>query len=571
MRMSTLVTDQIMPDSRRPFHHLFLVLVALAALYAPTLQAQFDPERAYRQSAEVRQRYPDPQAVYDTPAFRPGRADFTSHDEMLAYVEDLRQMSDTVHVRTSGVSQEGRAMPALVLSGDGVRTGAQARRLGRPVVLLVGLQHGNEPAGGEAMLVLAKELATGSLRPLLDKLTVIVVPHSNPDGAYYFRRSPYSTVDINRDHVKMDLPETRALHRVVNEFEPHLFVDAHEFSVATRWIEKFGVIQSNDLMVQYATNPNVHPALTALADGKFMAGFRETTGRAGYTHFWYYTTSYNMKNRLVSMGGTTPDIGRNFAGLQNAVSFLVESRGVGIGRESFRRRVHSHVVAITGLLNTAAENASELMDTVAAARADTVRRGRDPQSGDTVAVRLKSPVVRQKLDMLDPASGELRTIEVDWSDSLNAAADIARQRPWAYVMPPVFHDIAERLMLSGVEVRRLDKPVALEVETFQVTDRRPSATYVEGRITSRVTTEVAPKRVRFPAGSYVYLMAQANANVIVVALEPESPGSFVSYGMVPVDKKGSPATIAAPSEVPVYRVLRPAELDLRTVKPPARP
>jgi hypothetical protein len=536
-------------------------------LHAPSLQAQFDPERAYKQSAEVRQHYPDPQVAYDTPGFAPGRKDFTSHEEMLAYVEALRRRSDAVRVRMVGESQEGRVMPAIVLSGEGVQTGVQARRLGRPVVVLAGLQHGNEPAGGESMLVLANELATGRLRPLLDKLTVVIVPHSNPDGAYHFRRSPYSNVDINRDHVKVDLPETRALHRIVNEFEPHVFVDAHEFSVATRWIEKFGVLQSYDLMVQYATNPNVHPALTALADGKFLGAFKEANARAGYTHFWYYTTSYNLKNYLVSMGGTTPDIGRNFAGLQHAVSFLIESRGVGIGRESFARRVHSHIVSVGSLLQTAADNAKELMDTVAAARAETVRRGRDPQPGDNIAVRLTSPVIKQKLDMIDPASGVLKTIEVDWSDSLKVEAEIARQRPWAYVIPPVFHDIAERLMVSGVEVRRLSKPTELEVESFQVTDRRASSTFVEGRITHQVTTEVAPKKVRFPAGSYVFPMAQANANVIAVALEPESPSSFVSFGMIAVDKKGSPATIAAPSEIPVYRVMRPVEIDVRAVKP----
>ena len=560
-----------MSERRSVVVNFLRALLVLAAFHAPALHAQFDPARAYQQSAEVRQRYPDPPVAYDTPGFKAGRTDFTSHEDMLAYVEALRRRADTVRVRMIGESQEGRAMPALVLSAEGVQTGAQARRLGRPVVVLAGLQHGDEPAGGEAMLVLARELALGSLRPLLDKLTVVIIPHSNPDGAYYFRRSPYSTIDINRDHVKVDLPETRGLHRVVNEFEPHLFVDAHEFSVATRWIEKFGVLQSYDLTVQYATNPNVHPTLTALADGKFMAGFRAAAGRAGYTNHWYYTTSYNPKDLLVSMGGTTPDIGRNFAGLQNAVSFLIESRGVGIGRESFARRVHSHIVSISGLLNTAADNARELMDTVAAARADIIRRGRDPQPGDTVAVLLKSPVIKQKLDMLDPASGALKTIEVDWSDSLNVAVEIARQRPWAYVMPPVFHEIAQRLMLSGVDVRRLDKAVELDVETFQVTDRRPSATYVEGRITSRVTTEVMNKKIRFPAGSYLFPMAQANAAVIAVALEPESPSSFVSFGMIPVDKKGSPPTGSTSSEVPVYRVLRPVEIETRAVSPPVRP
>ena len=132
-------------------------------------------------------------------------------------------------------------------------------------------------------------------------------------------------------------------------------------------------------------------------------------------------------------------------------------------------------------------------------------------------------------------------------------------------------EIAERLMFSGVEVQRLAQAVELDVESFQVTDRRPSNTFVEGRITHRVTTEVAPKKVRFPAGSYVFPMAQPNANVIAVALEPESPSSFVSFGMIPVDKKGSPPTGSASSEVPVYRVLRPVGIETRAVRPLARP
>ena len=91
-----------MHDRRRPFHKLFLLLLTLIALHAPSLQAQFDPERAYKQSAEVRQHYPDPQVAYDTPGFAPGRKDFTSHEEMLAYVEALRRRSDTVRVRIVG-------------------------------------------------------------------------------------------------------------------------------------------------------------------------------------------------------------------------------------------------------------------------------------------------------------------------------------------------------------------------------------------------------------------------------------------------------------------------------------
>lgn len=63
-------------------------------------------------------------------------------------------------------------------------------------------------------------------------------------------------------------------------------------------------------------------------------------------------------------------------------------------------------------------------------------------------------------------------------------------------------------------------------------------------------------------------MAQPNANVIAAALEPESPSSLVSFGIIPVDKRGAPATIAASSEVPIYRVLKPVALDWQVLPSP---
>jgi len=113
---------------------------------------------------------------------------------------------------------------------------------------------------------------------------------------------------------------------------------------------------------------------------------------------------------------------------------------------------------------------------------------------------------------------------------------------------------------------RLARPTTLPVESYRVTDRKTSGTYIEGRLTSQVTTETVQKQVQFPAGSYVYMMGQVNANVLAVALEPESPSSFVTFGWIPVDKQGSPATIAASSEIPIYRLLKPMTLDVQTLR-----
>ena len=42
---------------------------------------------------------------------------------------------------------------------------------------------------------------------------------------------------------------------------------------------------------------------------------------------------------------------------------------------------------------------------------------------------------------------------------------------------------------------------------------------------------------------------------------PDSPSSFVTFGIIPVEKMGASGTPASSSEVPIYRLLQPIELD----------
>jgi hypothetical protein len=538
-----------------------VVLAGCAGIAAPLAHAQCAAGAEYTQSEAVKRRYPDPPVRFETPAFAAGKTGYTTHAEMMSFLERLARSTRNMSIRTGGQSQEGRPIPALVFTDYGRYTGTDLRRLARPIVFLVGQLHGNEPAGGEAMLVLAKELATGELRSLLGRVSVVIMPRGNPDGAEYFWRATASCIDVNRDHLKADLPETYAIRRMTYEYQPDVFVDAHEFSVATRWLEKFDALQSYDFTFAYATHPNVEKPLTELSERLFSRNIARDVEKAGYSHFWYYTTGYNPTDKRVAGGGTAPDIGRNYAGLQNSVSFLVETRGVGIGRDSYARRVHTHYTVMKSLIQTAADNAEELRRVVRDARADVTRKGRSPDPADRVAVTLKEPARSQKLAMTDPVSGAPKEIEVEWQDPREAQPALTRARPYAYLLLPSHAEVARRLAMSGVDVRKLQKPTEVEVESFEVTERRAGDLFVEGHIRSAVTTEVRVKKRLFPAGTFVYSMAQQAANILVAALEPESPSSFVSLGMLPTDRRGlANPQEAAPSEVPVFRLAKPVFL-----------
>lgn len=543
-------------------------LLVFAASAGPAW-AQCARGTPYEQAEAVRSRYAEPPVRFETPAFAPGKREFTSHDELMRFVEALERATDNLAVRRAGHSQEGRVLPALVFSASGRFAAAELRRSAKPVVFMVGQVHGNEPASGEAMLALAQSLATGELKPLLDRVSVVIVPRANPDGAHYFWRGTANCKDINRDWIKADLPETTAILRLVNEVQPEVFIDAHEFSVATRWVEKFNALQSYDFLMAYGTHPNISPTLTGAAERVFARALTRDAEAAGYSHFWYYTTSYNLKDKRVSGGGTAPDIGRNYAALRNAFSFLVESRGVGIGRDAYARRVHSQYVALASLLRTTADNAQMVRETVRAAREEVVRRGRDPAPDDMLAVTLRAASRQQTLTLLDPKSGEPRAVEVEWLDPREARPALARARPWAYLVLPSHTEVARRLAHSGIGHYRLAGAVELEVESYEVTERRAGTVFVEGHIRNAVTTEAGTRRRSFPAGTYVFPMAQPNANLLTAALEPESASSFVALGIVPTDRRGvANPQEAAPFEVPVFRVMRPVALDTRPAMTP---
>jgi len=142
--------------------YAFVAVVALFSL--PALGHELDREAVYRQNPAVLAHYPDLPIALDTPALKPGRTDFTSQDEMEAYLARLKERVPGLVLDSLGTSQNGRDIPYLVFSKEGLAATADIVALDRPILWFIGQQHGNEPASGEAMLALATMLAEGELK-----------------------------------------------------------------------------------------------------------------------------------------------------------------------------------------------------------------------------------------------------------------------------------------------------------------------------------------------------------------------------------------------------------------------
>ena len=166
----------------------FTVTLSVALLLGGFAAAQRAPSD-YRQTDAVLAHYPAlPEVSMQSPAFGAATASLTSQDDLMAFLSKLAAGSRHVRLASLGHSQQGRELPALYVTREGLDDPGAIARLGQPVIWLIGQQHGNEPAGGEAMLALAAALGRGELSSLLSKITVVIVPRANVDGAARSRR-----------------------------------------------------------------------------------------------------------------------------------------------------------------------------------------------------------------------------------------------------------------------------------------------------------------------------------------------------------------------------------------------
>ncbi|OOG38019.1 peptidase M14 [Polaromonas sp. A23] len=498
----------------------------------------------------VAARFPAPSVVYNTPGLQEGRSSFTSNAEIQTWLRDLttsatRSPGLKAAVLPIGQSQRGETLEALVLTTAAGTDAAALATSGRPTVLLIGQQHGDEPAGTEALLVVARELSQGLLRPMLERVNVIIVPRANPDGATAFQRVTASGVDMNRDHLLLNTPEAQALARLTRDYHPTVVVDAHEYTVVGRFLQKFDAIQKYDALLQYATTANIPEFLTKAAEEWYRRPLLVALKAQGLSAEWYYTTSTDLADKKISMGGTQPDTGRNVNGLKNTVSLLLETRGVGIGRLHIQRRVHTHVSALSSVLASTAQRASEL----GLLRPYIEKELASMACKEEAVVEAGPTLIQQDLVMLDPVTGADKTLRVDWNSALTLRKIKARVRPCGYWLAASAKTAVERLRLHGVQVLRVAEPSSMLGDIYRETARSGGARQdVRGTIADAgqiVKVEVALVRgvIDAPIGSFYVPLNQPLANLVIAALEPDTQSSYFANQLI--DSVGSTARVMA--------------------------
>lgn len=502
-------------------------------------------------------------SAQQTRAERTDYAETSTHADVLAFVDSLQRLGAGIRVGRLGLSPLGKTLPYVIASRPLVDAPARAARSGKPVLYLQGNIHGGEVEGKEALLMLLRDLTLGPLRPLLDSVVLVVVPIYNADGNDTFgpearnrpaQKGPPSIglrangqgLDLNRDYLKQEAPETRAAASLLNAWDPDIFVDLHTTN---------GSYHGYLLTYEAGLNPNSNPANDYIRD-KFLPEIR-TRMRARHKQEVFSYGNFRNADSL-EQGWETydarPRFGTNWIGLRGRMAILSEA----YSHADFRTRVSATYNFVLELLRLAAAERTTIKSVNLAAsryRPDSVslRSTLAPPTPMDVIAELterapegSGPFARRR------QTGVFRTIRMPVYGRFRPARQEAF--PAAYLFGPQHAEVAALLRSQGIEVRRITVAWSAPTEAFQLDSVVPEPLF-EGHRTTRVEGRwgPGPSSAAMPAGWFMVLTDQPLGLFAATLLEPASEDGLVTWNFFDRNlRRGQPAPVLRVRNVPAF-------------------
>jgi hypothetical protein len=476
--------------------------------------------------------------------------------DILAFVDQLRWRSDAVHVFNMYVSPQGRACPVLVLASPRVTTPEEAVQSGKTVIYLQGNIHPSEAEAKEALLLLAREILLGSLRPLLDHLVILICPSFNMDGndtLSLAEGTPHLLsggtnalgFNLNRDAVKLETLEVQALCRtVLNRWDPVLLYDGHAMEDV-----------QHGYAIAYATSsvPTAHPGPRDYIWAKMFPELRrETRAHYGLETFTHCGLDDRWPPTSWSHEGAYWTTEAKFVaaayGLRNRLSILAETPM----HLSFRRKIFAQYALLAEILAYAARHGREMEEVCRSADREVVEavRARAGSGGlenftsgrfesrgrvDVLAYREKNepglvPGTSVRAAVPPALLGPPELVR-GLEDLTRPAGTASARVPRGYLLPAELDFLVEKLRLHNVKVGTLTRPLRAAGEQF-VVDRLVKSrrggfamTTLEGAF-ARSAARV------FPADTFLVDLAQPAANLAFYCLEPQAADGFAAWGLL---------------------------------------
>jgi hypothetical protein len=368
--------------------HAFRHLICVIFLFFGSILSVEAQDYFFKDKAPFSTTIPTPEAFLGYPIGE----QHTRHDQIVAYLSKLAEVSDRASIKTYGKTHENRTLVMFTVSTPQnlqnldqikqqhlafVNPSSGANNYNDvPIFVNLGYNvHGNEPSSAEAALLTAYILVASNsseVQNYLQNAVVFIDPTINPDGrdrhtqwANQFKGSPLVSdgndaehnemwprgrtnhywFDLNRDWLLAVNPESRGKLKWYHEWYPNVVTDFHEMGTnSSYFFEPMKPIGSLDPIMPKENYEDLNNLFAP-----YYAGALDNIGS------FYFTKE--------AFDGTYPGYGSSYPDLQGALALLFEqasSRGhlqdTDYGTISFPFTIRNQYASSIATIKAAVEN-----------------------------------------------------------------------------------------------------------------------------------------------------------------------------------------------------------------------
>lgn len=544
-----------------------------------------------------------------TRAERTNFAETSLYADVVTFIDSLKVLGAQIETGSIGKTTEGRDLPYVIASRPLITSPEEARRLGRPIAYIQANIHSGEVEGKEAMLAMLRDLLFEKRPNVLDSIVLIVQPDYNADGneklgpnnrrsqngpALAGTRHTAADINLNRDYVGADAPETKASLRMLDRWNPDLFMDLHTTDGS---IHGYALTYAPTLMPTAVT---VAPFLfdTMMPEirrrvlrnqgfyiddyGDFSrprpatrppAGARRGAGRgfgrgASLESMIADSTPSGWSFRTYEY---LPRYGTNEYGLRGRLSILSEA----FSHDPFPRRIASTYAFVSEILSYIAQHREQIIALGQKADSSVAAWANNPGSSPPLALharmdttRIEDVRVEEVVPLTDSSKAEagmgnrqrtgiIKLIRMPVMASFTPT--LTRTLPFAYAFDAAAADsLRPILAIHGIQVEQLTEPATVTAQGFRVDSIIDRGRRETPRNLKELTgTWSTPAARTLPSGTFIVRAGQPYGLAAFYFLEPESEDGLMTY----LD-----GIMAAGREYPIIRITARSTLSTRPVQ-----
>jgi len=464
-------------------------------------------------------------------------------DQAIARYQELDLMHSGAQLFEIGNDDDGSPIHLFVIADGSGFTPDSIRAAGKSLLWITNGIHPGEPDGIDASLLLAQALLeSDQYMGLLANTAVCIVPvynvwgakqrdrHSRPDQngpVEHGIRASARNLDLNRDFMKADASNTRAMHAALGHWDPDVYFETHVSDGADhQYVMELLTTQKDKL----------DGGLSAFMTKAMVPELYKWMDRRGFLMCPYFETVKEIPEEGLFGFYDSPRYSSGYNALFNRIGILAESHML----KPYADRVNATFQLMLATLAVMNERNAELLKTRQRAKSNAASMSEIGLNWklDTTAVEQLAWHGYEASHPLSEVSGLPRLFydqgkptrtQVPWMDTYRPS--LIKQKPLGYLMPHAWQDIAVRLRAHGVDVVQLEAATTYTVEEDSIATFTTVKQPTEGRYLHRDVRCVQRKRtIRAEPGDFFVRTGQACDRFILEALEPEAEDSYFAWG-----------------------------------------